>query len=92
MDKETKELFNALVTEMDRRFDRMETRFDSKLETMNAKIDWVYEALSHEINACRLDRDILMKVVDKTEELDKRVSVLEKRSGRQAGIISFQSN
>ena len=67
--EETKELFNALVEEMGNMEDRVNKRFE--------KVDDTLEKMQHEINACKLDRDTVSLLVKKTNELDKRVEILE---------------
>lgn len=67
--EETKELFNALVEEMGNMEDRVNKRFE--------KVDDTLEKMQHEINACKLDRDTVSLLVRKTNELDKRVEILE---------------
>lgn len=47
MDKDTKELFNAIIGELDRMQDKIERRFD--------KIDDTLEIMHHEINTCKLE-------------------------------------
>ena len=67
--EETKVLFNALVEEMGNMEDRVNKRFE--------KVDDTLEKMQHEINACKLDRDTVSLLVRKTNELDKRVEILE---------------
>ncbi|MBE5884727.1 MAG: hypothetical protein E7291_10040 [Lachnospiraceae bacterium] len=86
MDKETRELFNALVGEMDKLAERINKRFeniDMRFEKMDAKIELIYENLSHEINACKLDKDTLVLLVQKVNEIDERVNVLEEKQKRR---------
>ena len=79
MDKDTREMFNAVIGEIDKLGEKMNQGF----ARLDAKIDYVNESLTHEINACKLDRDVVNMLVDKTEELDKRVSALEERQKRK---------
>ena len=67
--EETKELFNILVEEMGSMEDRVNKRFE--------RIDNTLETMQHEINACKLDKDTVSLLVRKTNELDKRVEILE---------------
>ena len=79
MDKETRDMFNMVIGEIDKLAERMDSRF----EKMDKKIDAIYENLSHEINACKLNNDSLALVVQKTDELDKRVSTLEQKKRKK---------
>ena len=75
MDQETREMFNVVIGEFDKLTEKMNLGF-AKLDV---KIDYVNESLTHEINACKLDRDIMSLLVDKAEEHEKRLSALETR-------------
>ena len=79
MDKDTREMFNTMIGE----FDKLREEMKQGFARLDAKIDYVNESLTHEINACKLDRDVVNMLVDKTEELDKRVSALEERQKRK---------
>ena len=79
MDKDTREMFNVMISE----FDKLKEEMRQGFARLDAKIDYVNESLTHEINACKLDRDVVNMLVDKTEELDKRVSALEERQKRK---------
>ena len=83
MDKDTREMFNTMIGEFDKLNQTLNDKMDMKFAKLDAKIDYVYESLTHEINACKLDRDVVNMLVDKTEELDKRVSALEERQKRK---------
>ncbi len=86
MDNETREMFNVVIGEIDKLAERMEKRFEKmekKFEKMDAKINYVHESLSHEINACKLASDTVTLLVDKTEELDNRVRVLEEKQKKR---------
>lgn len=73
MDKETREMFKMVIREID----KLAEKINEKFEKADAKIDYVYESLLHEINACKLDRDTVALLVKKTDELDSYVSALE---------------
>ena len=70
MDKETKELFNALVEEMGGMEDRINRRFDKidrRLEQMDNRMD----QMQHEINANRLDKETISIVMDYVKSVKK---------------------
>ena len=83
MDKDTREMFNAVIGEIDKLGEEIRAEMNQGFARLDAKIDYVNESLTHEINACKLDRDVVNMLVDKTEELDKRVSALEERQKRK---------
>ena len=83
MDKDTREMFNTVIGEIDKLGEEMRAEMKQGFARLDAKIDYVNESLTHEINACKLDRDVVNMLVDKTEELDKRVSVLEEMQKRK---------
>lgn len=82
MDKETREMFNMVIKEIDKLGEKI-VGMDGKFAKLDAQIDYVYESLSHEINACKLDKDTVALLVKKTDELDGRVSALEERCKRR---------
>lgn len=83
MDKDTREMFNTVIGEIDKLGEEIRAEMNQGFARLDAKIDYVNESLTHEINACKLDRDVVNMLVDKTEELDKRVSALEERQKRK---------
>ena len=83
MDQETKEMFNAVIREIDKLAEKMNQGFNcvnQRFDRLDTKIDYVNESLTHEINACKLDRDITSLLVDKAEEHEKRLGALEARA------------
>ncbi len=59
MDKETREMFNAVIAAIDKSEEKTNRRFDElekkMVNMMNEKTQSLYEALHHEINACNLE-------------------------------------
>ncbi len=82
MDKETREMFNAVIGEIDKLAEKMNQGFEcvgNELKRLNAKIDYVNESLTHEINSCKLDRDIVSILLKKADEHEKRMDSLESK-------------
>ena len=52
MDKDTREMFNTVISEIDKLNQTLNDKMDMKFAKLDAKIDYVYESLTHEINAC----------------------------------------
>ena len=80
MDKDTREMFNAVIGEIDKLGEKMLNRFekvDARIAKLDAKVDHVYESLTHEINACKLDRDVVNMLVAGVVEHDRRLDALE---------------
>lgn len=73
MDKDTREMFNAVIGEIDKLGEKMNQGFTR----LDAKIDYVNESLTHEINACKLDRDVVNMLVARVVEHDRRLDALE---------------
>lgn len=73
MDKDTREMFNAVIGEIDKLGEKMNQGF----ARLDAKIDYVNESLTHEINACKLDRDVVNMLVAGVVEHDRRLDALE---------------
>ena len=73
MDKDTREMFNAVIGEIDKLGEKMNQGF----ARLDAKIDYVNESLTHEINACKLDRDVVNMLVARVVEHDRRLDALE---------------
>lgn len=59
MDKETREMFNAVIAAIDKSEEKTNRRFDElekkMVNMMNEKTQSLYEALHHEINACNFE-------------------------------------
>ena len=82
MDRDTREMFNAVIVEIDKLGEKMLNRFekvDARIAKLDAKVDHVYERLTHEINACKLDRDVVNMLVDGVVEHDRRLDALEEK-------------
>ena len=77
MDKETREMFNTVIGEIDKLNQTLNDKMDMKFAKLDAKIDYVYESLTHEINACKLDRDVVNMLVAGVVEHDRRLDALE---------------
>ena len=80
MDKDTREMFNAVIGEIDKLGEKMLNRFekvDARIARLDTKVDHVYESLTHEINACKLDRDVVNMLVAGVVEHDRRLDALE---------------
>ena len=71
MDKETKMMLNAILEEIGNVEERTNKRFD--------KIDAQLEAMQHEINACKLERESIGLLIKKIDQLETRIEELEKR-------------
>ncbi|MDE6056158.1 MAG: hypothetical protein K2G55_20915 [Lachnospiraceae bacterium] len=82
MDKETKELFNALIKEMD----RMQERTDSKIDTVQSSINafkeenrYQHEQMMHEINARKLNLDTVDLLLKKVIFPENDVNILKEQ-------------
>lgn len=82
MDKETKELLNALIKEMD----RMQERTNSKIDTIQSSINAFkeenrnqHEQMMHEINACKLNLDTVDLLLKKVILLENEVNTLKEQ-------------
>ena len=73
MDKDTREMFNAVIGEIDKLGEKM----NQGCARLDAKIDYVNESLTLEINACKLDRDVVNMLVARVVEHDRRLDALE---------------
>ena len=73
MDKDTRDMFNTVIGEIDKLGEKMNQGF----ARLDAKIDYVNESLTHEINACKLDRDVVNMLVARVVEHDRRLDALE---------------
>lgn len=78
MDKETKELLNALIKEMD----RMQERTINKIDTVQSSINTFkeenrnqHEQMKHEINACKLNLDTVDLLLKKIILLENEVNL-----------------
>lgn len=87
MDRETREMFNAVLEEMSRMEERMEKRMDERFDAVDRRFERLenrMELLHHEVNACKLEQEsvgMLIKHIDKLEEKvdehDIRITKLE---------------
>ena len=71
MDNETKMMLNAILEEIGNVEARTNKRFD--------KIDAKLEAMRHEVNACKLERESVGLLIKKIDQLESRIEELEKR-------------
>ncbi len=78
MDKETKELLNVIIKEMD----RMQERTSSKIDTVQSSINAFkeesrnqHEQMMHEINACKLNLDTVDLLLKKVIQLENEVNI-----------------
>lgn len=55
MEHETKELFNAIINEMDRMQERIYNKIDSSIDAFKEENRQQHEQMIHEINACKLN-------------------------------------
>ena len=72
MDDEIKMMLNAILEEMGRVEERTNKRFD--------KIEARLESMQHEINACKLEKDTISLLIKKSDQLEKRIEELEKKT------------
>ncbi len=79
MDKETREMFNAILEEMGRMEDRINKRFDTVDDRFD-KIEARMEIMQHEINACKLDHETISLLIKKVNQHDQRIEELEKKT------------
>lgn len=82
MDKETNELFHALIKEMD----RLQERTNSKIDTIQSSINAFkeenrnqHEQMMHEINACKLNLDTVDLLLKKVILLENEVNILKEQ-------------
>lgn len=82
MDHETKELFNAIIKEMD----RMQERIYDKIDTIQTSIGTFkeenrnqHEQMMHEINACKLNLDTVDLLLKKVIMLENEVNLLKEQ-------------
>ena len=78
MDKETKELLNAIIKEMD----RMQERTNSKIDAVQSSINAIkeenrnqHEQMMHAINACKLNLDTVDLLLKKVIQLENEVNI-----------------
>ena len=71
MTDEMKMMVNAILEEMDKMEGRINKRFD--------KIEAQMEAMQHEINACKLERESVGLLLKKIDQLETRIAELEKK-------------
>ena len=83
MDKETREMFNAILVEMGRMEDRINKRMDNRFDGVNSRFDKIearLEIMQHEINACKLDHETISLLIKKVDQHDQRIEELEKKT------------
>lgn len=76
MDQEIKMMLDAIIEEIGRMEVRMNKRFDS-VDVRFKKIEDRLEAMQHEINACKLERDSVGLLMRAMEQLENRVDALK---------------
>ena len=82
MDTETKELFNALIKEMDRMQERTNGKIDAVQSSINAFKEEnrnQHEQMMHEINACKLNLDTVDLLLKKVILLENEVNILKEQ-------------
>ena len=79
MDKETKELYNALIKEMDRMQERINNKIDSSINAFKEENRNQHEQMMHEINACKLNLDTVDLLLKKVILLENEVNILKEQ-------------
>lgn len=82
MDKETNELFHALIKEMDRLLERTNSKIDTIQSSINAFKEEnrnQHEQMMHEINACKLNLDTVDLLLKKVILLENEVNILKEQ-------------
>lgn len=61
-----------LTKRMDERFEKVEQRFE--------KMEQHLETVQHDVNACKLEKDTISILIKKSEQLEKRIEELERKT------------
>ncbi len=78
MEKETKELFNALVEEMGRMEERLNNRMDKRFDEIDKRferIDKRLDQMQHEINANKIEKDTMSIVMNYINNVNSAVAI-----------------
>ena len=76
MDKEMKMMVNAIIEEIGKMEDRINKRMDERFNKMEACMD----AMRHEVNACKLERESISLLIKKVDQHEKLIEKMEKRT------------
>ena len=79
MEHETKELFNAIIKEMDRLQERIYNKIDSSIDAFKEENRQQHEQMIHEINACKLNLDTVDLLLKKVILLENEVNILKEQ-------------
>ncbi len=59
---------------------RMEDRINRRMDERFDKIETRLESMQHEINACKLERDLIGLLIKKIDQPEKWIEELEKKT------------
>lgn len=79
MEHETKELFNAIIKEMDRLQERIYNKIDSSIDAFKEENRQQHEQMIHEINACKLNLDTVDLLLKKVIQLENEIDILKEQ-------------
>mgnify|MGYP001150812546 FL=1 len=79
MEHETKELFNAIINEMDRMQERIYNKIDSSIDAFKEENRQHHEQMIHEINACKLNLDTVDLLLKKVIQLENEIDILKEQ-------------
>ena len=79
MEHETKELFNAIINEMDRMQERIYNKIDSSIDAFKEENRQQHEQMIHEINACKLNLDTVDLLLKKVIQLEMEFDTLKEQ-------------
>ena len=79
MEHETKELFNAIINEMDRMQERIYNKIDSSIDAFKEENRQQHEQMIHEINACKLNLDTVDLQLKKVNQLENEIDILKEQ-------------
>ena len=79
MEHETKELFNAIINEMDRLQERIYNKIDSSIDAFKEENRQQHEQMIHEINACKLNLDTVDLLLKKVIQLENEIDILKEQ-------------
>lgn len=79
MDSEIKMMLNTILEEMGRVEERTNKRFDAVDKRLD-RVQNELESMHHEINACKLEKDTISLLIKKTDQPEKRIEELERKT------------
>ena len=79
MEHETKELFNAIINEMDRMQEIIYNKIDSSIDAFKEENRQQHEQMIHEINACKLNLDTVDLLLKKVIQLENEIDILKEQ-------------